>query len=85
MIKLLLIALVAITANAGGIWSMIKNSNSDGTLQAKQYTIEVSGADIRGYILNVPEMKSVCFSVWGSGSSSHQLVCKTYKEMGEQK
>ena len=81
--KLLLVVLLAITAQAGGLWDMVKNNSSDGTIKTKQYTIEVSGTDIRGYVMEVPEMKSVCISVWGSNSSSHQLVCKTYKEMGK--
>ena len=85
MKKLLLMAILAIAAQAGGLWSMVKNSSSDGTIKTKQYTIEVSGTDIRGYVLNVPEMKSVCISVWGGNSYSHQLVCKTYKEMDKLK
>ncbi len=80
MKKLLLILTVAIAANAGGLWSMLKNSSADGTIKTKQYTIEISGADIRGYVFNAPDMKSICISVWG-GTTSHQLECKTYKEI----
>lgn len=82
MKKLLLVAAFAIAANAGGLWSMVKNAGSDGVLNTKQYTIEVAGTDIRGYVFNVPEMKSICLSVWGGKSDSHQLECKTYKEIG---
>jgi len=78
----LILAFLTSSAYAGGIWSMIKNTGSDGTIATKQYTIEVAGTDIRGYVFNVKEMKSICISVWGSKSASHQLECKTYKELG---
>ena len=81
MIKLILIALIAITANAGGLWSVIKNASSDGTIKTKQYTIEVSGVDTRGYIMEIPEMKSICFITYSS-SGFPAMVCKTYKELG---
>lgn len=80
MKKLLLIAIIAMTANAGGIWDMVKNSQSDGTISTKQYTIKVSGVDTRGYVFMVPEMKSICFITY----SSHGIPamdCKTQKEL----
>ena len=84
MKKLTLAILLATTyANAGGLWSMVKNASSDGNIPTKQYTIEVSGTDIRGYVFNVPEMKSICISIWGAHGPSHQLECKTYKEIGK--
>jgi len=67
-------------ANAGGLWDMVKNASSDGEIQTKQYTVEVSGTDIRGYVYEVPEMKSFCWSTFTQ--NAHQTTCKTYKEMG---
>ena len=81
MKRILFVLLLAITANAGGLWSFVKNASSDGYIKTKQYTIEVAGTDIRGYVFNVPEMKSICISVWAGRDSSHQLECKTYKEI----
>ncbi len=82
MKKLILIAIIAISANAGGIWDIVKNASSDGSLKTKQYTIEVAGTNTRGYIINVPGMKSVCFLTYSS-KGSPVMVCKTYKEMGQ--
>ncbi len=81
MKKLLLILAVTIAANAGGIWDTLKNSSSDGIIKIKQYTIEVSGTTIQGHIFDVPTMKSICISTSLGKQSSHQLECKTYKEI----
>lgn len=72
---------VSTSSYAGGIWDLVKNSHSDGKIETKQYTIEVAGTNIRGYVYDVPEMASICISVWGEHSSSHQLECKTYDEI----
>jgi len=82
MKKILLAAVIALSLQAGGIWEMMKNSSSDGTLKTKQYTIEVSGTNTRGYIFNVPEMKSICFLTYSSQGST-AMVCKTHKEIGK--
>lgn len=82
IITMFITTLLAMSASAGGLWSMVKNTNSEGTIETKQYTIEVSGTDIRAYVFNVPAMKSICISAWGSTGASHQLQCKTYKEIG---
>ena len=74
--------IVSMPAQASGFWSMLKNSTSDGKIDTKQYSIEVSGTNIRGYVFNVPEMKSVCLSIWGGERDVHTLECKTYKEIG---
>lgn len=81
---LILVTLIASYANAGGIWDMVKNSSSDGTLKTKQYTIEVAGVNTRGYVFNVPEMKSICFLTYSS-QGFPALACKTYKEIGIKK
>ena len=81
MKKLLIVTLLAVIANAGGVWDMLKNSGSDGTLKTKQYTIEVSGVDTRGYVFNVPEMRSICFITYSS-KGIPAMDCKTYKEIG---
>lgn len=80
MKKLILLIGLALTANAGGIWDMIKNTQSDGTIKTKQYTIDAYDVDIRGYVYDVPEMKSICWQVFSRGT--HRLECKTYKEIG---
>jgi hypothetical protein len=82
MKKLILIITLAIAANAGGVWDMLKNTSSDGTIQTKQYTISVSGTDTRGYVFNVPEMKSVCFITYSS-KGNPAMQCKTYTQMGK--
>lgn len=84
MKKLILAATIAVSVNAGGIWDMVKNSSSDGTIKTKQYTIEVSGTNVRGYVINVPEMKSVCFVTY-STQGIPAMQCKTLTEMGEGK
>ena len=81
MKKLLLAALIAITANAGGIWDIVKNSNSQGTIQTRQYTISVAGVDTRGYVMNIKDMKSICFLTYSS-QGFPAIACKTYKEIG---
>ena len=70
---------VPMTASAGSIWGLVKNSGLK-DLPANGYTIEVKGVNIRAYVFEVKEMKSVCISVWGDGSQT--LQCKTYKEIG---
>ena len=82
MKKLLLIAILVISANAGGIWDMVKNAGSAGTIKTKQYTIEVAGTNVRGYVFQVPEMKSVCFVTYSS-QGFPAMDCKTYKEIGK--
>jgi len=77
---LLMSACTAAPAAAGGIWDMIKNSSSNGKIETKQYTIEVAGTNIRGYVYDVPEMKSICWNVFTD--RTQQLDCKTYNEMG---
>lgn len=83
MKKILLLLAIAVLfstpALAGSIWGMIKNTGGEDR-EAKQITIEVRGVNIRAYIFDVPEMKSMCISAWGDGE--HQLECKTYKEIG---
>lgn len=71
--------LFASNVYAGGLWSMAKNAGLE-KLGSKAYVIDVVGVDIRAYVFKVPEMKSVCISVWGE--NSQQLECKTYKELG---
>ncbi len=68
-------------AHAGGLWSMMKNSGLE-VREPTSFTIEVEGTNIRAYVFDVPEMKSICISVWGS--STQQLECKTYKEISEE-
>ena len=80
MKKLLLIPVLALSLQAGGIWDMVKNSSSDGTIKTKQYTIEVAGTNTRGYVFNVPEMKSICFVTYSS-QGIPAMQCKTYKEI----
>jgi hypothetical protein len=80
---LVLLALIgALTfANASGLWSMIKNSGLE-NIKSNSYTVEVEGVDIRAYVFDVRAAKSICISVWGGNGYSHQLECKTYKEIG---
>ena len=82
MKKLLLVAIIAISLHAGGIWDMVKNSSSVGTLSTKQYTINVAGVNTRGYVVNVPDMKSICFLTYSSHGIP-AIACKTYKEIGK--
>ena len=74
----LLLTLVSSNAFAGSVWGLIKNSGLE-ERKSKGFTVEVKGVDIRAYVFDVPEMKSVCISTWGDGTQ--QLECKTYKEM----
>ncbi len=76
----LAIALFTTPATAGGLWDLAKNSDLE-TLPAKAYQIEVKGVNTRVYVFDVPEMKSVCTITYGDTSSS-QMQCKTYQEMG---
>lgn len=69
-------------ASAGGIWDMVKNSSSAGTLNSKQYTIEVSGTDVRAYVIHVPEMNSICFITYSS-KGTPAMACKTEREMAK--
>ncbi len=82
MRKIILIVALVITANAGGVWDMIKNTSSDKVLETKQYSIDVAGVNVRGYSVNVPDLKSVCFITYSS-QGIPAMQCKTYKEMGE--
>lgn len=81
MTKLILIALIAIGLQAGGIWDMVKNAGSKGTIKTKQYSISVAGVNTRGYVMNIKDMKSICFLTYSS-QGFPAMVCKTYKEMG---
>lgn len=84
MKKILFICLFVVSANAGGIWDMIKNSSSDGKIQTKQYEIEVAGTNVRGYVMDVSDMKSLCFITYSS-KGIPAMQCKTYKEIGIKK
>jgi len=77
-------AILASSVYAGGIWSMIKNSGLE-NIKSNAYTIEVEGVDIRAYVFEVKELNSICISVWGGHSASHQLECKTYAEISKGK
>ena len=78
--SLTLTSVLAISANASGLWSLVKNSGLE-TIQSKPYQIEVQGTNLRAYVFEVKPMKSVCISVWGGDRDVHTLECKTYKEM----
>ena len=78
--SIILAIIITISVHAGGLWDMIKNSSSDGTIKTKQYTLEVAGVDTRAYIFNVPEMKSICIVTYSSHGIP-AISCKTYKEM----
>jgi hypothetical protein len=82
MKKLIILGLLGATlsVNAGGLWDMVKNTSSDGNLKTKQYTIEVSGTNTRGYVFEVPEMNSVCFLTYSS-QGIPAMDCKTYTEI----
>lgn len=88
MKKLLSIAIIALSlampsiSSAGGIWDMVKNSSSAGTLESKQYTIEVSGTDVRAYVIHVPEMNSICLITYSS-KGQPAIACKTEREMAK--
>lgn len=82
MKKLLLAILLAISANASGLWSIVKNSGLE-TIESKPYQIEVKGTNLRAYVFEVKPMNSVCISVWGGDRDVHTLECKTYKEIGK--
>ena len=72
---------LALSAYAGGIWSMLKNAGLT-QVQSQAFVIEVEGVDIRGYTFKPVGVDMVCVSVWGGKSSSHQLECKSFKELG---
>ena len=71
--------MISASVYAGGLWSIIKNTGIE-TRHPKTFTIEVEGVNIRAYVFDVPEMKSVCINIWGEDLQT--LECKTYKEMG---
>jgi len=81
MKKLILVAIIAVALQAGGLWDMVKNSSSQGTIQTKQYTISVAGVDTRGYVMNIKDIRSICFLTYSS-KGFPAMVCKTYKEIG---
>lgn len=70
-----------ITSNlyAGSLWSLAKNAGLE-KRKSKAFVIDVKGVDIRAYVFDVPEMKSICINTWGD--NNQQLECKTYKEIG---
>ncbi len=72
MKKIIALISVSIMLHAGDLFSMINNLDSAKKIETKKYTIEVSGSNLRGYVFNVPKMKSICISVWGD-FISHQL------------
>jgi molybdenum cofactor biosynthesis enzyme len=78
MNKLLLTALIAVSANAGGLWDMAKNIGKE-KINSKTYVINVSGVDVRANVFTVPEMNSVCTIVWSDKSPT--MVCKTMHEV----
>ncbi len=82
MKKIILVMIITISVYAGGVWDILKNTTSDKTLKTKQYTIEVAGVNVRGYVVNVPELKSICFITY-STQGIPAMQCKTYKEIGE--
>jgi len=81
MVGFIMLVMLAIPGYAfsGGLWSMAKNAGLE-KIQSNAYVIEVKGTNIRAYVFDVKEMKSVCINVWGSNNQT--LECKTYKEMG---
>jgi len=74
------VSVLTVSAQAGGVWDMIKNTNSKGKLESVQYTLPVAGVDTRAYIVNVPDMKSTCFLTYSS-QGIPAMDCKTHKEM----
>jgi hypothetical protein len=80
MLCVLILLFSVSSAFAGGIWDMVKNSDLT-VLKSRGYQLEVKGVNTRVYVFEVKEMKSVCTISYGDSSSS-QMVCKTYKEMG---
>jgi len=41
----------------------------------------VAGVNTRGYIMNIKDMKSICFLTYSS-QGIPAMQCKTYKEIG---
>lgn len=80
MKTILLITLLTLSAQASGLWSLVKNMDLE-TLETKSYQIEIKGTNIRAYVFNVEFMHSVCITVWGGNKDVHTLKCKTYKQM----
>lgn len=81
MRALLLTFLLTSAVFARGLWDMAKNLSSDGNIKTKQYTLEVSGTNTRGYVFEVPEMRSICFITYSS-IGIPAIACKTYREIG---
>jgi len=81
MKKLFMVGLIIISAQAGGIWDMVKNVSSDGNLKTKQYTLEVSGTNTRLYVTYIKEMNSFC-AITYSSKGIPAIACKTKKEIG---
>ena len=50
MKKILFVALVCISANAGGLWSLIKNGDLPTKQVDEAYQIELAGVNARGYV-----------------------------------
>ncbi len=82
LVIILFVAALTVSANASGLWSLVKNSGLE-TIDSKPYQIEVQGTNIRAYVFEVKPMDSVCISVWGGDRDVHTLECKTYKEIGK--
>ena len=80
LITILILTLTVLSVQAGGLWDMVKNTGSAGTLKSKQYTIEVAGTNTRAYVFEVPEMNSICFITYSS-KGVPAMVCKTRSEM----
>ena len=73
---------LSVSANAGGLWSMVKNSGIT-VVQPITFVLEVEGVNIRGYSFTPLGMpNTVCVSLWGGKSASHQLECKSFTELG---
>lgn len=58
-------------ANAG-LWEKF-SSLGDETVQAKSFSIEAKGWDLRGYIFSPPGMNNICLFV--AGSKKGGLTC----------
>jgi len=80
LISTLLVFAQPLTVTAGGVWSMVKNMGLQNRTPVSTFVLEVEGVNLRVYVFDVPEMKSVCVNVWGEDVQT--LECKTYQEIG---
>lgn len=73
MKKILLVAIMAVALQAGGVWSLVKNSGLE-VMKPLTYTMEVSGVNARVYEFTPKSDKeSICIAVFTS--EIHQLSC----------